>query len=115
MTQFTYINAIDNALNGNLTEETIDKLNALKEQLAKRTSGNRKPTKNQQENEVIMDCIVEALKDLGTRVTVTELLKHGVGEYDITNQKASALLRKLVEAGRVSVEMDGKKKLFFAE
>ena len=44
--KFTYINAIDNALNGVLDQETVDKLNALKVSLSKKSakSGEKKAT-----------------------------------------------------------------------
>ena len=49
----TYATAIDNAINGNLDAETIERLEALKAQLAKRNSSGalKKPTKTQRENE----------------------------------------------------------------
>ena len=49
--KMTYATAIDSALNGNITDEVREKLEALKVQLAKRNSGERKPTKTQKENE----------------------------------------------------------------
>lgn len=111
MTNMTYAMAIDSAINGNITEEVVEKLEALKAQLAKRGSS-KTPTKTQKENEVIMAKILEALADVGEPTTVTDLLAHGVEGFELTNQKASALLRKLIEAGKVTKAKEGKKMLY---
>lgn len=111
MTKMTYAQAIDFAVEHIDNIEVIEKLQALKEQLGKR-SGSKGLTKTQKENEIIMERMIEALADVESPVTVTELLAHGIEGYDLTNQKASALLRKLVEADRVVKVMDGKKARF---
>ena len=122
MTNMTYVQAIDFALdvmNPDVDpeddkfnwEEVREKLEALKAQLAKRTSA-KTPTKTQKENEVIMENILSALADIGKPVTVTDLLAHGVEGYELTNQKTSALLRKLVEANKVTKTIEGKKAMF---
>ena len=111
MTKMTYAQAIDFAIENIENIDVIEKLTALKEQLAKRGSS-KSPTKTQKENEVIMEHILISLADIGTPCTVTELLAHGVGDYSLTNQKTSALLRKLVEAGKVSKTIEGKKAMF---
>ena len=89
----TYATAIDNALAGNLNEETVERLNALKAQLAKRNSGERKPTKTQKENEVIKGRILEVLTAEGRQC------KDIASDVEISVNKASALLKQLVEGG----------------
>lgn len=111
MTNMTYAQALEIAINAVSDETAIEKLTALKEQLAKRSSS-KTPTKTQRENEVIMDKILEALADIGEPTTVTGLLEHGVEGFTLTNQKTSALLRKLVEAGKVTKAIEGKKAMF---
>ena len=119
MTNMTYAQAIDNAIalfsqGGQIDvedNETVEKLKALKAQLAKRGSS-KTPTKTQKENEVIMAKILDALADVGEPTTVTDLLAHGVEGFELTNQKASALLRKLIEAGKVTKAKEGKKMLY---
>ncbi len=123
MTNMTYVQAIDNALeiintalatDPNMWEDmdvTAEKLEALKEQLTKR-SASKTPTKTQKENEIIMERIVDALADMGEPTTVTGLLAHGIEGYELTNQKTSALLRKLTEAGKVIKTIEGKKAMF---
>lgn len=125
MTNMTYATAIDNALmvlNAYFGEDvvmtepidaeaTAERLEALKAQLAKRGSS-KAPTKTQKENEVIMTKILDALADVGEPTTVTDLLAHGIEGFELTNQKASALLRKLIEAGKVTKAKEGKKMLY---
>ena len=70
------------------------------------------PTKTQKENEIIMDTIERDLAEFDKPVTVTELLAGGEGMEGLTNQKVSALLRKMKDAGRVVKTIEGKKALF---
>lgn len=81
-------------------------------ELLENRKSSKSPTKTQRENEVIMDKIVESLTSIASPCTVTELLAFGVEGFELTNQKASALLRKLVEAKRVVKTIEGKKSLF---
>lgn len=111
MTNMTYAQALEIAINAVVDENAREKLEALKAQLAKRGSS-KTPTKTQKENEVIMDRMVAALEAINEPTTVTDLLAHGIDGYVLTNQKASALLRKLVEAGKVTKTIVGKKAMF---
>lgn len=121
MTNMTYAQALDTAINflneniqyGDDFSATVEKLEALKAQLAKRGSS-KSPTKTQKENEIIMERILDSLAAIGSPTTVTDLLAFGVEGYTLTNQKTSALLRKLVEAGKVSKTIEGKKAYFAA-
>ena len=93
MTKMTYAIAIDNAINGNITDEVREKLEALKVQLAKRNSKERKPTKAQRENEGIKTDILGILTEEGKQCNdIAEAL-------GISGQKCSALLKQLVDAG----------------
>ena len=122
MTKMTYAQAIDFAIdvmNPDVDpeddkfnwEEVREKLEALKEQLAKRSTS-KTPTKTQKLNEGIMDTIEDALVAVDKPVTVTELIASDEGLKNLTNQKVSALLRKMVEANRVVKTIEGKKALF---
>ena len=123
MTNMTYVQAIDNALEIINTaiatdpdmwenmDVTVEKLEALKGQLAKRGSS-KTPTKTQKENEIIMERILDSLAAIGSPTTVTDLIAYGIDGYELTNQKVSALLRKLVEAGKVTKAIEGKKAMF---
>ena len=113
MTKMTYVQAIDFALANIDNVEVIEKLEALKAQLAKRAGGKRGMTTTQKANVGIMETIVEGLTEMENPVTVTELISGYAPLEGFTNQKISALLRKLVEAGRV-VKTIEKKKTYFA-
>ena len=94
MTKMTYVNAIDSAINGNINEEVLERLEALKAQLAKRNSGSRKPSKTQRENASLKEDIFAYVSENGAK-RASE-----VGAYfNISGQKASALLKQLVDGG----------------
>lgn len=108
--KMTYAVAIDNAINGNITDEVVERLNDLKAQLAKRGSGNKGLTKTQKENEVLKNQILENL-----RVEVDGMTATDVGNsINVTCQKASAILRQMVEAEVVRKDKVGKVVRFFA-
>ena len=96
MTKMTYAIAIDNAINGNITDEVREKLEALKTQLAKRNSGERKPTKTQRENEGLKENIWAFVSENGAKRAGDV-----AGHFNISGQKASALLKQLVDAERL--------------
>ena len=96
-----------NADNAEIVTFCNNEISALDHRKASKT-----PTKVQKENVVVMEKIVEALADIAAPCTVSELLKHGIEGFEPSNQKASALLRKLVEEKRVVKTIEGKKSLF---
>lgn len=105
--KMTYVMALDNAINGKMTEETVEKLTALKARFEKEANVDRKPTKGQVENEGIKDNILAYLAD-GTYRSATE-----VGDaLGISNQKASALLKQLTDGGKVKKVVDKRKSYF---
>ena len=120
MTNMTYAQAIDFALqvlNENVFEgieeeksTAMERLEALKAQLAKRSTS-KTPTKNQKANEEVKAVIADVLADTGEKMTVTEMIAdERLNGY--TNQKISALLRQMVEAGKVVKTLEGKKAYF---
>lgn len=123
MMKMTYANAIDFAVemirngeadfNGFTADEYIEKLDALKAQMAKRSSGKRGMTATQKANIELMDVILDGLDELNKPVTVTELINGYAPLAEYTNQKISALLRKMVDAEKV-VKTVEKKKAYFA-
>lgn len=70
------------------------------------------PTKTQKANEGLMEQIALDLAKFDEPVTVSELLASGEGLEGLSNQKVSALLRKMVESGQVVKTMEKKKALF---
>lgn len=115
MTKMTYAMAIDNAIalfsqGGQVDaedKETVEKLEALKAQLAKRSSGNRKPSKAQVANEALKGEIVAMLTERKTATEVAEA-------FEISNQKASALLTALVKADAIERTVEKGKAYFQA-
>jgi hypothetical protein len=91
----TYAEAINLAIEGNLNDEAIERLNALKTQLAKRNSSGalKKPTKTQRENEEFKTKIVSLLTEEVDGMTATEI----GSALAISCQKASALLSQMGE------------------
>lgn len=106
MTKMTYAIAIDNAINtieamsnditGFSPDETIEKLTALKGQLAKRNKGERKPTKTQRENEAMKEDMWAYVSENGAK-RASEVAVY----FGVSGQKASALLNALVKEGRL--------------
>lgn len=109
MTKMTYAQAIDFAVEHIDNAEVIEKLQALKEQLGKR-SGSKGLTKTQKENEEVKAVIAEVLAEV-EKATVTDLIKDE-RLSGFTNQKVSALLRQMKEKGLVDKTMEGKKAYF---
>ena len=91
--------------------EIVEFCNRQIELLENRKSS-KTPTKTQKANESIMDTIERDLREFEKPVTVTELIAGGEGLEGLTNQKVSALLRKMRDDGRVVKTIEGKKALF---
>ena len=71
------------------------------------------PNKNQIANEAIMNTILAELADIAKPVTISELQANSEVMAGYSNQKLSALLKKLVDTGKV-VKTTNKKKSFFS-
>lgn len=83
------------------------------ELLAKKNTADKKPTAQQEANAVIKQNVLTVLAD-GKKRTVSELLKMVPDLPDtMTNQRMSALIRQMVDAGQV-VRSEDKRKAFFA-
>jgi hypothetical protein len=109
--KITYATAIDFAINAIDNEEVIEKLSALKAQLAKKSSAERKPTATQKENVGFKEAIVSALGD--GKYTITDIIKSVPEVSALSNQRVSALVRQLVADG-VLVREEIKRKAYFS-
>ena len=69
-------------------------------------------TKNQKDNEVIKEVMLEILAGLDEAVTITDFIKVDERMAGYSNQKVSALMKQLVDAGKV-VKTSEKKKSYF--
>jgi hypothetical protein len=112
MTKKDYFKVLKEIVKGNEREvELVAFIDHEIELLAKK-SAKSGMTATQKANAEIMEKIVNALAVMDKPVTVTELQK-GFAELDaLSNQKMSALLKKLVDEGRVVKTIDKKKSLF---
>lgn len=82
--------------------------------LLERKSANRGTTETAKtkENNEIIEKIYNALAELNKPVTITELQAEVVELSEYTNQKISALMKKLVDSNRVVKVVDKKKSYF---
>ncbi len=87
-------------------------VNHEKELLSRKASRSSE-TKTQKENVAIMEKIVSALNEIGKPVTISELQESNEEMREYSNQKLSALLKKLVEDNKVN-KVSEKKKSYFS-
>ena len=79
--------------------------------LLNKKAQNKKATKTQEQNVGIKATILEVLATIGSG-TVTEIQNGNAELSTLSNQKVSALVRQLVEAGKVVKTVDKKKSIF---
>lgn len=107
--KMTYAQAIDNAINGTMTDEVKARLEELKASLAKRSQG--KATKTQEANVGIKEVIMDVLAKAESALTVTEMLKdERLSEY--SGSKITSLVTQLVKDGKVERAMVQKRARF---
>lgn len=81
------------------------------ELLSKKNSADKKPTAQQTANEAVKTAIVNGM-EVNRLYTITELTKEIPACADMTNQRVSALVRQLVDAGLVKRTEDKRKAYF---
>ena len=81
------------------------------ELLDRKNSGEKKPTKAQQENEVLKDNILACMED-GRFYTISEMIKEFPCCADLSTPKVSAVIRLLKDEGKVERTEDKRKALF---
>ena len=86
------------------------KVEAMIASLDKKSGGNRKPTATQIENESFKTTILEVLTTDG--MTASEIIKSHSDFDGMSNQKMSALLKQLVDCGKVTKVKDKKSTIF---
>ena len=104
MTKMTYVQALENAINGNINDETIERLNSLKVSLVKRAekakTTQRKPSKDVQENNKLRAEIVEWMKANVSEPLSSDEIAQGMG-MDI--RKVRALLSRCEGIEKIKV------------
>ena len=91
------------------TDAVVEFLNHEIELVSKKRNGQ---TKTQKENEKLVEVVFEGIANAGHPVTVTELFKAVESDEIKSAQKVSALVKKLVDAGRIRREEDKKRAYF---
>ena len=90
--------------------ELVEFIDHELELLDKKTSA--KSTKVNTEQVELMEKIVDALNEIGRSVTISELQKENAEMAEYSNQKLSAMLKKLVDNKQVTKMIDKKKSYF---
>ena len=106
--KFAMLRAIPAVADNAMLVEFIDHEVEL---LTKKNSAEKKPTAQQVVNAGIATAIIEGMEP-NRLYTVTEVIKSIPACADLTNQRVSALLRQLVEAGKVKRTEDKRKAYF---
>lgn len=93
-------------------EEVTAKLMGMMEQLEAKSNAPKKPTKAQEENEVIKAHILELLED-GASMTISEMMDASETLGNMSNQRVAALVTQLKNAELV-VRTIEKRKAYFS-
>ena len=112
--KMTYVKALEIAMKAvEDNKEVTEKLKALKESISKKNSAERKPTATQKANEEYKKAILSFM-EVGKKYTISELMKEVVEIADLSNQRVSALVRQLKDAGLVE-RTEEKRKAYFSK
>lgn len=105
-------NAIIEAAKDVLTADQIEFLKDRAEKHANKNS-NRKPTKQQEENEVLKAAILEGM-EVGKAYTITDMTKKIPAVAGFTTSKVSALVRQL-KIDELVIRTEEKGKAYFTK
>lgn len=97
--------------NYDLTADEIKFIDHELELLAKKNSGEKKPTATQTANVGIKKAILAGMEN-GKKYTITDLMKSIPEIADLSNQRVSALVRQLIDDDKV-VRTEEKRKAYF--
>ena len=92
--------------------ELVEKIDNELALLAKKNSAEKKPTAQQTANAGIQTAILENM-EVNRLYTITDIIKTVPECADLTNQRVSALVRQLVDAGKV-IRTEDKRKAYFS-
>ena len=109
MTRVEMFNAIKAVPQVAENQEMVDFINKQIAQLAKRKSAE---SKTQKENKALMEVVVDAMTVLDKPATATQIMKSDAYLSELSLPKVSALLKKLIEEGRVERTIEKKIALF---
>jgi DNA-binding transcriptional regulator GbsR (MarR family) len=112
---FAGVRAIVEASTAANKDELVAFIDREVELLNKRNASRTgKPTKKQTENEALVEHIYDVLVDLKEAATINAIQEADEMLSDLSGQKVSALLKKLVDAGRVVKSYEKKKAYYLA-
>ena len=109
MTRVEMFNAIKAVPQVAENQEMVDFIDKQIAQLAKRKSAE---SKTQKENKALMEVVVDAMAMLNKPATATQIMKSDAYLSELSLPKVSALLKKLIEEGRVERTIEKKIALF---
>ena len=109
MTKVEMFNAIKAVPQVADNQEMVDFIDKQIAQLAKRKSAE---SKTQKENKALMEVVVDAMAVLNKPATATQIMKSDAYLSELSLPKVSALLKKLIEEGRVERTIEKKIALF---
>ncbi len=99
--------------NHNLSADEIAFIDHELELLAKKNSAEKRPTAQQTANAGIATAILDVMTANPNQLfTITELMKRVPACVELTNQRVSAIVRGMVEAGKVE-RIEDKRKAYF--
>lgn len=82
--------------------------------LLDKKASSKSSSKNTEEQKELMTKIVNALQEIGEPVTISDLQKQNKEMSEYSNQKLSAMLKKLVDNEKTVIKTIDKKKSFFS-
>ena len=109
MTRVEMFNAIKAIPQVADNQEMVDFIDKQIAQLAKRKSAE---SKTQKENKALMEVVVDAMELFNKPATATQIMKSDASLSELSLPKVSALLKKLIEDGRVERTIEKKIALF---
>ena len=110
-TAWGIVKGIVEASNHPQTAELVAKIENELTLLAKKNSAEKKPTAQQVANDSVKQAIVDGMEH-GIPYTITDIIKSVPACAELTNQRVSALMRQLKDAG-VVVRTEDKRKAYF--
>ena len=110
MTKRDYFNQLLERVKGDNALENF--INHELELLAKKNSSEKKPTANQVANKGIKETILEILEENGGLMTITDIQKADAELGELSNQRISALVRQLINDGKIE-RVEEKRKAYF--
>lgn len=112
MTKRDYFNTLLNLEEVKANTALTDFVKHELDLLAKKNSGEKKPTATQKQNEVIKTAIYESMED-EKRYLVSDFIKNVPECAELSNQKVAALVRQLVNEGKL-YRFEEKRKAYFS-